>query len=131
MKMFNAQNDSALLAPTELSNDDLELVLGGDGPSGAQPSEPNTSVNIDFKPVSVDIHANVDFTQAVTTNAETAQHVVDAGIQAVQNSETAHAIDQLGAEIVNTVTEAVHGTAEFVGDVFNAIGDFFGGGYQG
>jgi hypothetical protein len=55
----------------------------------------------------------------------------EAAIQAVQNSETLDALDHLGAEIVNTVTEVVHGTTEFIGDVFNAVGDFFGGGYQG
>ncbi|MEY2930161.1 MAG: hypothetical protein RL033_910 [Pseudomonadota bacterium] len=40
--MFDKAYDQSLLSDTfELSDDDLALVLGGDGPSGAQPDQSN------------------------------------------------------------------------------------------
>lgn len=106
----------------ELSDETLDLVLGGDGTSAYQPAP---QVDLNIKPIDVSIRIEYG-PEAAAIDATTRQHVVDAGIQALQNSQTVDQLDELGAAMADIATDALNGAADFVGDVFSAIGDFFG-----
>lgn len=134
--MFNTEiNDSALLAPTELSNDELDLVLGGDGTSGLQQDTQQAGA---AAAPSIDIHVNasvtLDLNHSVDTATDAAANVVNTTVDALGSSEVVPAIDHALAQgveafgngfeaIGNAFSEAV----ETVGQAFDAIGDYISG----
>lgn len=112
-------NDSALLAPSELSNDDLDLVLGGNGPSGLQMDPPAVNVVVETRVAEL----------SDTLVVEASARVVDAVIETVQSAGIG--VENTIAPTIDVIADVFVDAGEVIGDVFTAIGDFFTGGGSG
>lgn len=145
--MFDDNSEYVLLDSVEISDDELELVLGGGDTSnydtqnnnnkGSYGPPPPPGLDINIKPVNVDVQVEykeeryVDGTEAETIYAETFRGMAEAVTQGFQNSQFIDQLDQDGARFSGAVTELASSIVELFDAGIDRATEFVKGGDSG